>query len=186
MPSEEKFLVILEDWMQAHHGFRPRLNIYRNGKHLTAAELKKEPELYEEYTLARRLSHFLRYGIKDKAVRTRLAEIAEIPTVARWENPKENQFYDGFRNPLPSQYLYAEQLQSWVEAHDGKRPRSIFYAEHNKYRPVDQLTPEEYQEYTLANRLLFLLSKGHLEREVRIQLEHIHGLPIWHPEKENR
>lgn len=186
IPEPDEFLAILQDWVQHHNGYRPRLNIYRNGKQLTADELKREPLLYEEHTLARRLYYLLRQGVADKTIRNGLATIEQLPTVTRWENPKENQFYDGFGNALPLQYEFAAQLQAWVDAHGGQRPRNLFYGEGHKYRPTAQLTPSEYEEYTLANHLLLVLRKGNLDREVRRQLEHINTLPVWHPERENR
>lgn len=184
VPSPEEFLVELQAWVEAHNGFRPRLNIYENGKQMPAERLKQQPALYEEHTLARRLDYFFRIGVKDKETREALAAIRNLPTVTRWENPAENQFYDGFGNALPAQYELLNKLQTWSAAHGNTKPRALFYR-NGKLIPVQELkeNPELYEEYQLGYRFRNVLDKKGQPADLRRALNAFNDLPNYRPNK---
>ena len=184
VPPPEEFLAELQAWVKAHNGFRPRLNIYENGKQMPAEKLKQQPALYEEHTLARRLDYFLHIGVKDKETREALAAIRDLPTITRWENPSENQLYDGFGNALPAQYELLAKLQAWSAAHGNTKPRALFYR-NSKLIPVKELKkdPELYEEYQLGYRFRNVLSKRTQPADLKRAFNILNDLPNYHPEK---
>ncbi len=176
------FLAQLNTWMQNHKGLRPRLNIYKNGTPLTAQELRQNPPLYEEHTLARRLNYLLHFkGVLDSRVREKLNELASAPTVTRRENPTENQFYDGFNNALPTLENEVEKLEQWAQSHRNTRPRLIHY-KNGKRIPVSKMSPQQYEEYRLAFHLNYFLKKKRMEGSLYKRLLSINSLPIWQPD----
>ena len=187
--SAEEFLPVLETWVKAHNGRRPRLNFYENSRHLTVEQLhQKDAEegscLHEEYTLARLLAQFMRKGVSDKETREALAAIEQLPTITHWQTQKESQLYDGFGNALPSQYDLLAQLQAWSAAHGNTKPRTLFYV-NSRRLTVKELAqfPALYEEYQLGNRLQHVINKGRQPSDLRAQFLHINKLPSYHPQK---
>ncbi len=190
MPTPEEFLPVLQAWVKAHNGRKPRLNIYENGQHLSVEEMRQKDaedgsSLYEEYTLARLLAQFMKKGVPDKKTRDALAAIEELPTITHWQTQTEYQLYDWFGNALPSQYELLAQLQAWSAAHGNTKPRALFY-QNGKRLTVEQLKafPELYEEYKLGARLRHVLSKGGQAHDLKNGLEAINSLPVYHATQE--
>ena len=192
LPSPEEFLPVLQAWVEAHNGLRPRLNFYENSRHLTADQLRQKDQeqgtqLYQEHSLARILDYLMRKGISDKMTREKLAAIETLPTLTGREDRSHNQFYDYFGQVLPAQYDLLKQLQTWSAAHDNSKPRVLFY--HNKKRlSAKQLAswPHLYEEYQLGYRLRYVLSKGGQPSDLKSGLNAINNLPLYHPAKAPR
>lgn len=190
LPTPEEFLPVLQAWVNAHNGRKPRLNIYENGQHLSVEEMRQKDaedgsSLYEEYTLARLLAQFMKKGVPDKKTRDALAAIEELPTITHWQTQTEYQLYDWFGNALPSQYELLAQLQAWSAAHGNTKPRALFY-QNGKRLTVEQLKalPELYEEYKLGARLRHVLSKGGQSNDLKNGLEAINSLPVYHATQE--
>ncbi len=182
MPTPEAFLMQLTCWMEKHNGWRPRLQVYKNGVALTVEELKQVPGLYEEHTLARRLEYFLKYAVLDEQTRQKLVSIRKLPTITRQENPTDMQFYDGFHHSLPAVEKTVNQLEQWSAAHGNTKPRLLFY--HKKKRiPVAKLNPEQYDEYKLGARLSYFIRKKNIPAALWKRIIHLNMLPIWNPDK---
>lgn len=175
------FLAQLNAWMQKHNGLRPRLNIYKDGTAMTAEELKQNPQLYEEHTLARRLDYLLHVkGMTDPQVHEKLLALASVPTVTRREHPTENQFYDGFRDALPTVESEIEKLEQWARAHGNTRPRLIHYKD-KKRVPVSEMSHSQYEQYRLAFRLNYFIRKKRMDASLYKRFLYINSLPIWQP-----
>ncbi len=187
LPSPQAFLPVLQAWVSAHNGLRPRLNFYENSRHLTAEELRRHDQeqgtrWYEEHRLAATLAQLMRKGVADKKIREELATIEKLPTFTRWENTSDHQFYDGFGNILPAQYELLAQLENWSEAHHHTKPRISFYRQGKRLR-VETLKefPDLFAEYQLGTRLILVTNKGNQPPALRQAFLRINSLPVFHP-----
>ena len=189
LPSPEDFLPVLQAWVAAHQGSKPRLNFYENSRHLTADELRQKDlkegsQLYQEHVLARTLAYFMKKGVANKDTRQALAAIENLPTITHWQPIKESKLYDGFGNSLPTQYQLLQQLKNWSVAHGNTRPRTLFY-QNGKTLHVEELAkfPHLYEEYELGHRFYYVLSKGHQPKELRAEFVAFNNLPVYHTAK---
>lgn len=152
-------LVQLQEYIRVH-GRHPRSIITKHGQVVPTHELT--PRQYEEASLARKISHILTQARQNP----QLAQEPEIAQLASlWKRPAF---------PTPQEILL--ELQDWVAAHQGNRPRLNIYR--NGIRvTVKNMTPQEYKEYQLGSRLQHLLDAGVSDPELRNKLWEIHELP---------
>ena len=80
--------------------------------------------------------------------------------------------------PVPNPEDFLITLQSWVAAHNGKKPRFNIY-QNGTLLSTKQLKkyPDLYEEHILARRLDYLLRRGIANPETRRALDAIYHLP---------
>lgn len=182
LPDPAEFLEQLTAWVEKHNGLRPRRNIYENGVHMSVEQLKQHPGLYEERMLARRLNYFLQIGVQDETVLQGLKDIQQRPTITHLEAFRDEQLLDESGQVLPEwREKQVEELENWSQAHHNTKPRLSIYVQQQRV-PVAQMTPEEYEEYHLARRMVNYLKKADIDESLRERVLYIKTLPTWNPD----
>ena len=129
----------------AANGFIPRIQIIRKNHALTLD--KMTPIQRESVLLARRVNNTIRRAQKDPTLSPLVEDLTSLLRV-----PK----------PFPTDEEILEQIHIWDRKYPGFRPRTTFYINH-KSLDKTELTPEQYEQRLLGQRVYMLLKKRHNE-----------------------
>ena len=128
----------LVEWLQEHNGKMPNNVIRRNGKNLTVEEMTRE----EQYEV----------NLRQKWNRSKERQAFQD----YYETPIENipEWYKGMIKTLKSygvEKTVYEEILEWLEAHEGKMPRSDI-KRNGKILSREEITDEEARERSLYQK----------------------------------
>lgn len=140
----------------------PRKQITAHGQRILAKNLAKKE--YEEQLLGTRLNELLHTS-------------KPIPELEQPSFNEIKQLVSLYRSVMPNEKELLEQINAWVAAHNGTRPRRNFF-KNGAIIPVRLLSREQYQEVLLNRRLEYILAKTtHPTPEIEA-LQKIKELPL--------
>lgn len=159
-PKADQLLLQLKNFIELHQRLPKKLH-YKNRRIIPTYQLPAD-EL-EEVHLARQVRYILKQVEKNSLPETPV--IQELRALFYKSHP-----------PVPRPEELVAQLHTWMAAHKGRRPRINIYKD-NLHVPASQMTPPEFEEYTLAKHLEYLLKREIKDEAVRRELENIRKIP---------